>query len=268
MAIITQRIGAIEYLSAEGIGVPHGFTTRFGGVSTGYLSSMNIGIHRGDQLENVAQNYALLGQVIGFSVEDVVAAKQIHSDIIYKATAEDRGKCLTEGASAVCDGLITDVPGIALNVFTADCTPILYHDPVTGAIGAAHAGWRGTAAGIAAKTVQAMVDTYGCRPENIRAAIGPHIGPCCFETDEDVPKAMLEALGDAANSAIEKRRNKYYVNLTDINTAFLRRAGILHIESCTDCTACQPDRFWSYRRAGGNRGSQGAIIVCKKEGIT
>ena len=266
MAIITHKIGAIEYLAAEGIGVPHGFTTRYGGVSTGHLASMNIGIHRGDALENVARNYQLLGDVIGFAIDDVVAAKQIHSDIIYKVTAADRGGCLTEGASPVCDGLITDVPGMALNVFTADCTPILYHDPVTGAVGAAHAGWRGTASGIAAKTVQAMVDAYGCKPENIRTAIGPHIGPCCFETDRDVPQAMLDALGEEARSYIEKRGEKYYVNLTEINALFLRRAGVQYIESCPDCTACQPERFWSYRVVGTNRGSQGAIIVCKKEG--
>lgn len=266
MAIVTQKIGAIEYLTADGICVPHGFTTRYGGVSTGHLASMNIGIRRGDTLENIARNYQLLGDVIGFAVDDVVAAKQIHSDIIYKATATDRGGCLTEGASPVCDGLITNVPGIALNVFTADCTPILYHDPVTGAVGAAHAGWRGTVAGIAAKTVQAMVDAYGCQPENIRVAIGPHIGQCCFQTDWDVPQAVLDALGEEARELIEKRGEKYYVNLLGVNTLFLRRAGITHIESCPDCTACQPERFWSYRRVGTNRGSQGAIIVCAKEG--
>lgn len=264
--MITRKIGAIEYLTAENIGVPHGFTTRYGGVSTGHLSSMNIGIHRGDELSNVAKNYELLGNVIGFDIDDVVASKQIHSDIVYQVTAADRGGCLTEGASPVCDALITNVAGIALNVFTADCTPILYHDPVTGAVGAAHAGWRGTAAGIAAKTVQAMVDAYGCKPENIRAAIGPHIGQCCFETDKDVPDAMVDALGDEALSYITKKGDKYYLDLTQINSAFLRRAGVSHIESCPDCTACQPDHFWSYRRVGVNRGSQGAIIVCQKEG--
>ena len=264
MAIITQTIGTIEYLTAEGISVPHGFTTRFGGVSTGHLASLNIGIHRGDKLSNVAKNYEILGAVMGFATDDVVAAKQIHSDIIYRATAADRGSCLTEGASPVCDGLITNTPGIALNVFTADCTPILYHDPVTGAVGAAHAGWRGTAADIAGKTVRAMVDAYGCRPEDIRAAIGPHIGQCCFETDRDVPDAMVDALGGEALAFIEQRGSKYYLNLTGINSAFLRRAGVVHIESCPDCTACQPDRFWSYRRAGAARGSQGAIIVCKE----
>lgn len=264
MSVITHRIGTMEYLAAEHIGVPHCFTTRHGGVSTGNLASMNIGIHRGDALENVAQNYRILGDSIGFQVEDIVAARQIHSDIIYRATTADRGNCLTEGASPVCDALITNEAGVALNVFTADCTPILYHDPVTGAVGAAHAGWRGTAADIAGKTVQAMVNAYGCDPAHIRAAIGPHIGPCCFETDADVPQAMLEALGEDARPFIEQRGEKYYVNLTEINSLFLRRAGIRHIESCPDCTACQTDRFWSHRRHGAGRGSQGAIILCQR----
>ena len=264
MAIITHRIGTIEYLAAEGIGVPHCFTTRLGGISTGNLASMNIGIRRGDLLENVAENYRRLGKAVGFATENVVAAKQIHSDIIYQATETDCGNCLIDGASPVCDGLITNVPGVALNVFTADCTPILYHDPVTGAVGAAHAGWRGTAAGIAAKTVQAMVDAYGCDPGNIRVAIGPHIGPCCFETDFDVPQALLDALGEYARPWIENRGDKYYVNLTEINILFLHRAGIRYIESCPDCTACQQERFWSHRRHGAARGSQGAIILCQK----
>lgn len=267
MAIITNRIGQLEYLTAEGISVPHCFTTRLGGVSTGHLASLNLGLSRGDTPENVAENYRLLGLAVGISPENIVATKQIHSDIVYRATAADRGKCLVEGASPVCDALITNEPGVALNVFTADCTPILYHDPVTGAVGAAHAGWRGTAAGIAARTVQAMVDACGCKPENIRAAIGPHIGPCCFATDWDVPQAMLDALGEEARPWIEARGDKYYVNLTEINALFLRRAGIRHIEASADCTACQPDRFWSYRRVGTRRGAQGAIILCQKEGI-
>lgn len=266
MAFITNRIGQLEYLTSENIGVPHGFTTRHGGVSTGHLASLNLGIRRGDSLQNVEENYRRLALVLDFDPENLVVTKQIHSDVVYRATAADRGKYLEDGASPVCDALITDVPDLALTVFTADCTPILYHDPVTGAVGAAHAGWRGTAAGIAAKTVQAMVDAYGCKPENIRAAIGPHIGQCCFQTDWDVPQAMLDALGDAAASAILARDGKYYVNLEEINTLFLRQAGIRQIEACPDCTACQPDRFWSYRRAGANRGAQGAVIVCKKEG--
>lgn len=263
MSIITQRIGTVEYLTAEGISVPHAFTTRHGGVSTGHLASLNLGMHRGDAAGNVEKNFRILGNAVGFSPESLVLTWQIHSDIVRRV-----GKADCNGIDhrnyPQCDALITNEPGVALWVFTADCTPILFFDPVTGAVGAAHAGWRGTAAGIAAKTVQAMVREFGCEPENILAAIGPNIGACCFETDRDVPDAMLAALGDGAKPFIRPQGSKYYVNLKQINALWLRRSGVAHIEISTDCTACQPDRFWSHRVTGGQRGSQGAVIVCKE----
>ena len=152
---------------------------------------------------------------------------------------------------------------MGLVVFTADCTPILLHDPVTGAVGAAHAGWRGTAADIAGKTVQAMVLEFGCDPKNIRAAIGPNIGGCCFQTDADVPQAMYEVLGEAAKPWIRRDGEKYYVNLKEINALLLRRAGVEQVEISTECTACAPQRFWSHRVTRGIRGSQGAVILCQ-----
>lgn len=263
MSVTTKRIGTMEYLEAQGIAVPHCFTTRFGGVSEGYLSSLNIGMHRGDDPRNVEQNYVNLATLLGITCDDFVVTKQTHSDIVRAVDAADRGKCLVEGASPECDALITNTPGLALVVFTADCTPILLHDPVTGAVGAAHAGWRGTASDIAGKTVKAMQAHYGCDPQNIRAAIGPNIGPCCFETDRDVPEAMLCAFGDAAKPFIRPDGEKYYVNLKEMNALALRRAGVSHIDISTDCTACQTHRFWSHRRVGSQRGSQGAIIVCR-----
>lgn len=264
MSITTVRTGALEYLTAGGIGVPHCFTTRLGGVSEGYLASMNIGTHRGDRPENVVENYRILGQALGFAPEDVVMTHQTHTDIVRRVDAADRGTGLFRPPFPDCDGLITNAPGVALVVFTADCTPILLHDPVTGAVGAVHAGWRGTAADIAGKTVAAMAACFGCRPENLRAAIGPNIGPCCFETDADVPAAMARALGEDAMPWIRQVGNKYYVNLKELNAQFLRRAGVTSIEISPLCTACRTDLFWSHRRMGGNRGSQGAIIVCKE----
>lgn len=264
MPLVTNRIGTIEYLTAESICVPHCFTTRYGGVSSGHLASLNIGVHRGDTPENVAKNYEILADVLGIQVEDFVATKQTHSDIVRKVDGSDRGKCLVEGASPECDALITNTPGLALVVFTADCTPILLHDPVTGAVGAVHAGWRGTAAGLAAKTVDAMVAHYGCRREDIHAAIGPNIAQCCFETDADVPEAMVKALGNAALPMIRQQGSKYYVNLKELNALHLKNAGVLTVDISTDCTACQNQRFWSHRITGGQRGSQGAIIVCKE----
>jgi len=263
MAIKTVTQGTLEYLTAEGIRVPHAFTTRYGGVSEGHLSSLNLAMHRGDAPGNVERNYAILGEVLGFSPENLVLTWQIHSDTVRRVTRAD-ARGVDHRAYQQCDALITNDPGTALAVFTADCTPILLSDPVTGAVGAVHAGWRGTAADIAGKTVRAMVREFGCRPEDIRTAIGPNIGPCCFETDGDVPQALKSAFGSEADSWIRTQGEKYYVNLKEINALALRRAGVTEIEISTACTVCGHDRFWSHRYTRGHRGSQGAVIICKE----
>ena len=264
MSVQAVQSGALEYLLADGITAPHCFTTRLGGVSRGSLSSLNIGIHRGDLWENVLKNYEILGNALGFDSKNLVLSHQTHTDIVLRVGKEQAGAGLFAPELPECDGLITNEPGIALAVFTADCTPILLHDPVTGAVGAVHAGWRGTAASIAAKAVEAMAREFGCRPENIRAAIGPNIGACCFQTDADVPDAMLEAFGEEVKAFITPKAEKYYVNLKEINALVLRRAGVRHIDISTECTVCQCHRFWSHRVTKGDRGSQGAIIVCKE----
>ena len=264
MNISSIRIGTLEYLAADNIKAPHGFTTRYGGVSQGHLASMNIGTHRGDCPENVLKNYEILGNTIGFDPKKAVLTRQTHTDIVRKVGKEHHGAGLFLPELPECDALITNEPGTALVIFTADCTPVLLHDPVTGAVGAAHAGWRGTASGIARKTVEAMVSAYGCRPENIRAAIGPNIGQCCFETDRDVPDAMLAALGNEAQPHIRRTGDKYYVNLKALNRLHLSQAGVTSIAVSNHCTACETQRFWSHRKVGALRGSQGAIIVCKE----
>jgi YfiH family protein len=263
MALTTVRKGDLEYLVAPEITVPHCFTTRFGGVSKGSVASLNLGMHRGDAPENVERNYAILAESLGFSLRHLVLTRQTHSDIVRKVSHRDANG-LDNHNYPECDALITNEPGTALVVFTADCTPILLQDPVTGAVGAIHAGWRGTAAGLAEKTVLAMVREFGCDPANIRAAIGPNIGACCFQTDADVPAAMRKALGEEADAFITQKEEKYYLDLKRINAAFLQRAGVRQINIATECTFCQSDRFWSHRKTGGDRGSQGAIIVCKE----
>jgi len=265
MSVIIKKQSAIEYLSSENISVPHGFTTRVGGVSEGYLSSLNIGMHRGDKPEHVAENYRRLGSAIGFSPEKLVLANQIHTDIVRVVTEKDCLGSLSHRDYPECDALVTNKAGVALTVFTADCTPILLHDPVTGAVGAVHAGWRGTALGIVAKAVDTMVTSFGCSPADICAAIGPNIGVCCFETHSDVPEAMVSALGEDAKPYIHPKGEKFHVDLKMLNALWLRSRGVGKIEISNDCTACDPNRFWSHRITGGIRGSQGAVIVCKEE---
>lgn len=263
MAIKTVKQGIMEYLVTEGIGVPHCFTTRLGGVSRGYLDSLNIGMNRGDEPENVAENFSILGRALGFDPADLVLTHQIHTDTVRQVTkADHRG--LDHRNYPECDGLITNDPGTALVIFTADCTPLLLHDPVTGAVGACHAGWRGTALDIGGKTVRAMVEAFDCDPKNIRAAIGPNLDACCFQTDADVPQAMLAAFGREVEQWIRPAGDKYYVNLKEINAYALGRAGVEHIEISPECTMCRHDRYWSHRYTKGVRGSQGAVIVCKE----
>ena len=264
MSDIIVKDGTLEYFRAGNIEVPHCFTTRRGGVSSGIFDSLNLSFSRGDDPACVLENYRRVGLSLGFTPEDVVNARQIHSDIVVKVGPEHRGKLTEAGASPECDALITNTPGLALYVSTADCTPILLWDPVTGAVGAAHAGWRGTAAAIAGKTVRAMVREFGCRPEDIRAAIGPNAGACHFETDADVPQALREAFGNEAEAYIHPQGNKYYVNLKEINALSLRREGVRDISVSRLCTMCQPDLFWSHRITKGQRGAQGGIIVCKE----
>lgn len=261
MPLLCQKIGTTEYLTAGSIAVPHGFTTRLGGVSTGVLESLNLGIHRGDDPANVEENYRIIADAIGFDREKLVLTHQIHSDIIRVVTEKDALPLFSDWPD--CDGLITNTPGLALAVFTADCTPILLWDPVTGAVGAAHAGWRGTARDIAGKTARAMIRTFGCEAKNLRAAIGPNIGFCCFETGAEVPQAMVETYGADAKKWIRPQGEKYYVNLKEINALSLRRAGVESIEIAAECTMCSCRRFWSHRATGGQRGSQAAIIQCQ-----
>lgn len=262
--VITQKKDALEYLTAEHIAAPHCFTTRLGGVSTGVLSSLNLGMSRGDDPENVRKNYAILGQALGFDPRKAVLSRQVHSDTVYEVTEKDWGAGLYTRHLPDCDALVTNTPGTALTVFTADCTPILFYDPASGAVGGAHAGWRGTALGIAARVVEKMQSLYGSRPEDLCCAIGPNIGPCHFETDGDVPKALLDAFGEEMNAYIRPQEEKYYVDLKAVNAWVLRRSGVRTIDVSTECTMCSPDRFWSHRVTQGRRGSQGAIIVCKE----
>lgn len=262
MSIKNIKKGSLEYLAALDLKIPHAFTTRLGGVSEGVFSSLNIAMHRGDDAVNVAKNYEILADALDFDLKNLVLTRQTHSDIVRRVTKAD-ARGLDHHDYPECDALITNDAGTALVVFTADCTPILLWDSVSGAVGAVHAGWRGTAADIAGKTVRVMASEFGCDPQNIRAAIGPNIGVCCFETDADVPNAIIAQFGKDAEKFILESGIKFHVNLKAVNALALRRAGVESIDISEDCTMCAPDRYWSHRVAGVKRGSQGAVIVCK-----
>lgn len=262
MSFETERAGALEFLRCDALAARHGFSTRPGGVSEGPLASLNLGIHRGDRPRNVIENWRRFAGAVGYDWKRTVFTHQIHTDLVRAVTDADCGRGLAFPAPD-CDGLVTATPGVALAVFSADCVPILLEDPVTGAVGAVHAGWRGTALGIVRAAVAAMTARFGTRPADVRAAIGPCIDRCCFETREDVPAAMRAGLGADADAAIDDHGDgSFHVDLKDLNRAWLRRAGVSQVATCPFCTACQPDRFWSHRRTGATRGSLAAVIVC------
>lgn len=245
-------------------GAAHGFSTRLGGVSEGYLSSLNLGFHRGDAPENIRENYRRFRAATATDVGRIVTTNQVHGDLVRPVTGADAKNDLLDECFVEADGLVTDEPGLTLTVFSADCVPILLHDPVRGVVAAVHAGWRGTAAVIAGRAVEVMAGRYGCRPGDIRAAIGPAIGGCCFETDGDVPEAMERSLGALAGPFIEDvGQGRYRVELKGINREILVSAGLSRelIDVSPDCTCCLHERYWSHRYTKGERGSQAAVIM-------
>ena len=154
-------------------------------------------------------------------------------------------------------------PGVALMVFTADCVPILLHDPIKGAIGAVHAGWRGTVSNIPGEAVRKMKSEFGCSPADIKAAIGPCISKCCYETGSDVAYALQQSIPGAANECLTQQEEKYMVDLKKANYHQLINAGVINIVISDECTSCRSDKYWSHRVTNGQRGSQAALIVIK-----
>lgn len=247
----------------ERAGVRHGFTTRMGGVSQGIYASLNLGTHRGDDPEKVRENYRRVCGALEVDITKLVFAKQVHRDGVRTVTAEDAGKGLDAPVDYEADGLITDVPGVTLVAFGADCLTMLLCDPVHRVVGAVHAGWRGTALGIAERAVEGMGKHYGTDPADLLVALGPCIGKCCFQTDRDVPDAMTAALGgEAAPYFADGGNGRYYVDLKGLNILRLKRAGVTteHIDISSDCTLCKPNKYWSHRHTHGERGSQAALI--------
>lgn len=267
MSLVQRERGGVLYHTAEQLdavpGLAHGFSTRAGGVSEGIFASMNLGLNRGDDPACVRENYRRFQAAIGGSGGRYAMCDQVHGSAVRVITTADVKADLYDRAKYEADGLMTDVPGVTLVVFSADCIPVLLCDPERRVIAAVHAGWRGTASGIVEAAVSRMETAFGCRREDIRAAVGPGIGPCCFETHEDVPNAMMAAVSSPALPYIRIKENgKFSVDLKGINAKRLERAGLnpANIAVSADCTACMPERYWSHRMLGGDRGSMAAMI--------
>lgn len=249
-------------MTSPNITTTHAFTTRFGGVSSGIFKSLNLGHRTGDDPANIKENYAALCGALDMTEESIVCSNQVHGTNIRLVSKNDSGKLHTPTGHQA-DGQITQTPGITLTVFTADCVPILLHDPVKKAIGAVHAGWRGTAANIAGLAVRKMTGEFGCDPADINAAIGPCISGCCYETDADVADSLSKTLGTAVEYCIRQQADKYMVDLKESNRFLLADAGVRKTSVSDECTFCRSDKYWSHRKTAGQRGSQAAVIILR-----
>lgn len=243
-------MGVIRILRSPVIpreGFTHGFPERHGGVSTGLRSSLNLGKRWGDDADNVEQNRRLLAAAAGYDPAQLVATRHVHGTDVYRV-----GDPLA--ADAEFDGLVCDRVGPVLGAFAADCIPMVFADPIARVCGAAHAGWRGTVAGVATNVVARMQE-LGARPEHVRVALGPSIGPCCFEVGPEVTDAFRAALGDVPGLVV-RGPHKDHVDLRVATRAILERAGVRpeHVDDRPPCTKCEADRFFSYRRDGRDGG--------------
>jgi hypothetical protein len=255
---VIYHAGPPPYYCFESLpGVRHGVFTRLGGRSAGAFASLNVGHTVGDDAAHVEANHAAIYAALGLDPARVVCGRQVHGHQVAVVAASDGGRAL-----AATDALVTDDPRLALMLRFADCAPVLFAAPRVGAVGIAHAGWRGAVARVAAHTVLAMVEAFGCRAEEILASVGPCIGPCCYEVGPEVVAQVEAAFGGAAQGMISRRRadGAAYLDLWEANTQQLREVGVERIERAALCTRCRRDLFFSHRGDGGRTGRFGVVI--------
>jgi YfiH family protein len=259
LALIRSRLVAAPFV--------HGFSTRAGGVSAAPFDTLNMGARWGDLPANVAENRRRLRHAVGVA-GPVFVARQVHGAAVVRVRAGDDAAAL---ARVEADALIAGDANVAVGIFVADCIPALFVDPRTGAVAAAHAGWRGTVAGVLPAAVRALGAELGVRPQDLRVALGPAIGPCCFEVGAEVVRAFEAALGGAAGEDVvtpspRGAAGKWHVDLKAANRLLLERAGVPPdaIDAGPDCTHHDRARFFSYRRDGETGQLMG--IVARRDG--
>lgn len=243
-----------RYLTSPAISALHGFTTRRGGVSGGAFASLNLGLSSGDEPELVEANRDLLLGELGFRREQVCAFNQVHGARVLLGApswfAED------------ADAATTDDPDLLLVVSSADCLPLLFQDPQTGAVAAAHCGWRSTVKGLASQVVAALVERHGAKPEQLRVAIGPGVAGTCYQVGDEVKGEFAAAGFPAGVFTADAMAGHHRLDLLAANRWVLEGAGVTagHIEESRRCTHCEDDAFYSYRRDRGRTGRHWAFI--------
>jgi len=245
----------------DGDGLVHGFSTRRGGVSAGPYESLNVGLYSGDKLSRVVANREILFHDAGVPLDWAVFARQVHGTAVAAVGVKERGAGARDPGGAIgnFDGMITGEADVILTAMGADCPPVYFFDPVQRAVGIVHAGWRGVAGGVAVAAVQALVDHCGSRPEHLHAAVGPGIGPCCFQVGDDVAAAFRQPGLDAA---LREDGDRWRADLTGALRHQLEQLGLKpeRVWTADVCTRCRSDLFFSYRRQRGAVGSMVAWI--------
>jgi len=271
-----HEAGELVWLSApvlddESGWLVHGFSTRLGGVSTGEKATMNLTFAREPSAENVRENYRRIARAIGFDPERMVLTHQTHTVNIRVCTEADAGAGYThERPYEDIDGLITDVPGMTLVCFSADCVPLLAADVKRHVVGCAHSGWRGSAADIGGHLIREMQRVYGSQPEDIRAAIGPSICSDCYEVGAEVAEHFHSDDGEdmqrPGRTVRPGRKDHYQLDLWEVCRRNFMRAGVPEDQiTVTDlCTRCNHEWLFSHRAQHGLQGNLGAFIGIRK----
>ena len=250
--------------------ISHAFSTRLGGVSKGDFATMNFSFTRGDDRDDVLENYRRMAAALGVDRERMVLTWQTHTTNVRRVTEEDEGKGIVRDRDyRDVDGLITDIPGITLVTFFADCVPLYFLDPVHKAIGLSHSGWRGTVKRMGQVTVDAMKEAFGTRPEDIIACIGPSICGDCYEVGEEVADEFADAFHEKYHDVIllKKQNGKYQLDLGKANEIVLKEAGIKgdNLAVTNICTYCNPQLLFSHRRTAERRGNLCAFLSLKEK---
>lgn len=267
-----EGVPFLSFQALEELGiVRNGFSTRLGGVSRGKFATMNFSGSRGDNPDHVLENFTRMAKALGVERDSMVVSWQTHTTNVRLVTEADRGKgVIRDRDYRDVDGMITNVPGITLVTFYADCVPIYLVDPVRRAIGLAHSGWRGTVNRMAQVTAEKMKEAFGTRPEDLVACIGPSICRDCFEVGEEVAEAFKGIFAPEQWAGLFTRGvrpGKYQLDLWLANRLILEEAGVpkAQIHTTNICTKCNSRYLFSHRSAGEERGNLGAFLCLKED---
>lgn len=265
-----KAVGTTKVVCFPHISVPHGCSTRLGGVSLGHLDSLNTGFTVGDEPSRVWTNRGRFAELLGVKNLPWLLSMTHGTEVVRVDAPAPLPKELNSrpGTYYSADAAVTNVPKVPLSLTVADCVPVFFYDRTTGSVGVAHAGWRGTVGGIVAKTLAKMQQEFQAEPSQIRVGIGPSIGPRAFEVGSEVLEEFARAFSEPGvilehHDQAARQAGKGFVNLWEANRIMALRAGAAaeNIQISGWCTHSNPKEFFSHRRDEGKTGRLLAGIV-------